>query len=108
MTKGSDWEEAKRLAIQQACDCPSGRLTAIDKERGERIEPEFEPSIGVVEDLPAGVSGPLWAKGGIEVVGADGRQYEMRNRQTLCRCGRSENKPFCDGSHLDVHFDDSK
>lgn len=30
---------------------------------------------------------------------ADGRAYEVRNRMTLCRCGRSENKPFCNGAH---------
>ena len=29
----------------------------------------------------------------------DGKNYEVRNRVTLCRCGRSNNKPFCDGSH---------
>jgi CDGSH-type Zn-finger protein len=33
------------------------------------------------------------------LVGADGNAYEVRNRMTLCRCGRSENKPFCNGAH---------
>jgi CDGSH-type Zn-finger protein len=37
--------------------------------------------------------------GSVEVVGADGRPYERRERVTLCRCGASRNKPFCDGSH---------
>ena len=32
--------------------------------------------------------------------------YEGRNRVTLCRCGASSNKPFCDGSHASVKFDD--
>jgi CDGSH-type Zn-finger protein len=45
------------------------------------------------------VNGPLWIRGGIPVAGADGREYEVRNRVTLCRCGRSNNKPLCDGSH---------
>jgi len=35
------------------------------------------------------------------VIGADGRAYEVRNRVSLCRCGKSKNKPFCDGSHLE-------
>jgi len=31
---------------------------------------------------------------------ADGFVYEIRNRVTLCHCGYSGNKPFCDGSHM--------
>jgi CDGSH-type Zn-finger protein len=38
-------------------------------------------------------------RGGIQLIGADGRSYELRNRMALCRCGRSENKPFCNGAH---------
>ncbi|MCL1907254.1 MAG: CDGSH iron-sulfur domain-containing protein [Propionibacteriaceae bacterium] len=30
---------------------------------------------------------------------ADGEQYEVRNRIALCRCGQSDNKPYCDGPH---------
>jgi len=40
------------------------------------------------------------------VESADGFGYEVRNRVTLCRCGRSGNKPFCDGSHVECHFDE--
>jgi CDGSH-type Zn-finger protein len=38
------------------------------------------------------------------VVGADGVKYERRNRVTLCRCGASQNKPFCDGTHAAIGF----
>ncbi|MFQ5597442.1 MAG: CDGSH iron-sulfur domain-containing protein [Nitrospiria bacterium] len=38
------------------------------------------------------------------VEGAGGKTYEVRNRMTLCRCGASQNKPFCDGRHADVGF----
>jgi CDGSH-type Zn-finger protein len=38
-------------------------------------------------------------RGGITIESADGVPYEVRNRVTLCRCGRSDNKPFCDASH---------
>ncbi|HEY0196583.1 MAG TPA: CDGSH iron-sulfur domain-containing protein, partial [Methanobacterium sp.] len=37
---------------------------------------------------------------------ADGYVYEVRNRVTLCRCGQSENKPFCDGTHMEIGFND--
>ena len=39
-------------------------------------------------------------------VTADGFAYEVRNRVTLCRCGASKNKPFCDGSHAAIKFRD--
>lgn len=85
--------------IRQVGDCPAGRLVAIDKATGKPIEPELPHSIGVVEDPALTCSGPLWVRGGLRLIGADGRIYEVRNRMTLCRCGRSENKPFCDGAH---------
>ena len=81
------------------CECPSGRLVAHDRD-GKAIEPDFEPSIGLVHDTQAAKMGPLWVRGGIQVESADGKPYEVRNRVTLCRCGKSRNKPFCDGSHL--------
>lgn len=80
--------------------CPSGRLAYSVPPAGADAEPSFEPSIGVEPD------GPLWVRGGIPVVSEDGEPYEIRNRQTLCRCGRSRNKPFCDGRHRDVGFTD--
>jgi len=85
--------------IEEVADCPSGRLAAWDKD-GKPIEPDFEPSIGVVEDVQAGKMGPLWVRGGIPIEAEDGTTYETRNRVTLCRCGKSLNKPFCDSRHL--------
>ena len=104
---GGTWElaeesgnpDARQKAIEEACDCPSGRLIAWDRD-GKAIEPDFEPSIGLVEDTQAGKMGPLWIRGGIPIESADGVTYEIRNRVTLCRCGKSSNKPFCDGRHL--------
>jgi CDGSH-type Zn-finger protein len=48
--------------------------------------------------------GPLLVRGGIPVESEDGRPYEVRNRVTLCRCGHSRNKPFCDGTHDQIGF----
>ena len=71
------------------------RLVAVDKKTGKVIEEKMEPSIGIPED------GPLCVKGEVEIESTNGEIYEKRNRVTLCRCGKSRNKPFCDGSHLD-------
>lgn len=96
----------RAIAIEEACNCPSGRLVAWKKSDNQPIEPEFEPSISLVEDPVHHVSGPLWVKGGVPVVSHDGTPYEIRNRVTLCRCGRSGNKPFCDGTHIKAGFKD--
>jgi len=95
----SDEIWAKKNAIENACDCPSGRLVVIDKVGGKTIEPSLEKSIGLIKDPAIGVDGPLWVRGGIPVYSAEGKLYEVRNRVTLCRCGKSTNKPFCDSSH---------
>ena len=100
LVEQSDDPDARKMAIEEACNCPSGRLVITDNESGKAIEPEFEKSIVVVEYPAKGEHGPLWVRGGIPVQSADGKPYEIRNRVTLCRCGRSENKPFCDGSHI--------
>ena len=91
--------EVKMNAIENACDCPSGRLVILDKKIGAVLEPVLSKSIGAIEDPGKGVSGPFWVRGGIPVYSADGKPYEVRNRVTLCRCGKSTNKPFCDSSH---------
>jgi CDGSH-type Zn-finger protein len=101
--KRTDTEEGREIVGAEAMMCPSGRLVALDKATGETItmEPDFEgQGIGLIEDPAEDCSGPLWVQGGVEVVGADGEPYEIRNRVTLCRCGLSANKPFCDGTHV--------
>ena len=93
--------------IRQVGNCPAGRLVAWDKETKKPIEPALPVSIGLIEDPAQACSGPLWLRGGIPVVSADGFAYEVRNRVTLCRCGQSQNKPFCDGTHAQMKFKDT-
>jgi CDGSH-type Zn-finger protein len=89
----------KKIAIEEAADCPSGRLVVYDKETKKSLEPTLEPSIALIEDPSMNISGPLWIRGGIPITSSDDTPYEIRNRVTLCRCGKSHNKPFCDSSH---------
>ncbi|MCL5407653.1 MAG: CDGSH iron-sulfur domain-containing protein [Patescibacteria group bacterium] len=98
LVQKSDEKKSKKIAIEEAFNCPSGRLVVKDKKTGQAIEPEFEQSISATEDAE-GIAGPLWVKDGIPIESAQGQTYEVRNRITLCRCGHSKNKPFCDGSH---------
>jgi CDGSH-type Zn-finger protein len=93
--------EARDGFVAMVHQCPSGRLAFADAEDPETmVEPVLEPSIGVEPDAS------YWVRGEIPVVSEGGAPYEVRNRQTLCRCGRSGNKPFCDGMHKRVGFED--
>lgn len=77
--------------------CPSGALTY---KMGGRHCQDFhrEPAITVAGN------GPLKVVGGIRLQDEMQSQPACPEHYTLCRCGRSKNKPFCDGSHLDVGF----
>jgi len=98
LTEKSNETKSKKTAIEEAGNCPSGRLVINDKKSKEAVEPAFDQSISATYDAE-GVVGPLWVKGGIPIESAKGESYEIRNRVTLCQCGKSRNKPFCDGSH---------
>lgn len=99
IVKDSGNPQIRQIVLEETFDCPSGRLVVHDKKTGQAIEPKFEKSIVAIEDPSVGVSGPLWVRGYIPVESADGKTYRVRNRITLCRCGKSQNKPFCDSSH---------
>ncbi len=106
LTENSDDPATVKIAAHIAGQCPSGRLVVINNETGEPIEPKFKPSVGLIEDPERDVSGPIYLKGGVSLESADGTKYETRNRVTLCRCGHSSNKPFCDGTHISSGFND--
>lgn len=80
--------------------CPSGAL------RYERLDggPDEEP------DHPTTVvpwpNGPLLVRGEIEVQDRHGETFTASPRVALCRCGASDNQPFCDLSHKDAGFRD--
>jgi CDGSH-type Zn-finger protein len=103
------WKQSKdmsdstvRLAvINEVEKCPSGALTYRFEGDDADTEPDYSLQVGVIDD------GPLWVAGGIPVTTSDGVELETRNRVTLCRCGASDNKPLCDGSHKEAGFADS-
>jgi CDGSH-type Zn-finger protein len=49
-------------------------------------------------------NGPYVVRGPIKLVDANGKEFEVRGTVALCRCGGSENKPFCDGTHSKLGF----
>lgn len=80
--------------------CPSGALAFTRESSNEPEESPHDPRIAPIVD------GPYRVEGAVLVIAADGTPYEVRERQTLCRCGHSQNKPFCDGSHWYAGFRD--
>lgn len=106
-TEASFDDRARRLAIRQASMCPSGRLAIWGNDSDHPFEPNYPPSLGLIEDDVLESSGPLWVRGGIRIEREDGVAYEVRNRTTLCRCGESANKPYCDGTHAAIGWKDN-
>ena len=87
--------------------CPSGALSyAIDsRESREHVDQNRDPAIEVSKDGPYRVTGtiPLGDDQGKPVQQNGGASLE---HYSLCRCGRSQNKPFCSGMHWSVKFKD--
>jgi CDGSH-type Zn-finger protein len=56
--------------------------------------------------IVVGNNGPLRVEGDVEVVDQEGKAFGLGGRTvlSLCRCGHSERKPFCDGSHKKTNF----
>lgn len=79
--------------VQIVESCPSGALTYHRKDGGPDEVPPVVNTVRIREN------GPLALHAEIEIDG------EHLLRATLCRCGASENKPFCDGSHNKVSFE---
>jgi CDGSH-type Zn-finger protein len=57
--------------------------------------------------IKATENGPFVVEGVERIIDADGNEYDVsdRPRVSLCRCGGSTNKPFCDGTHSKLGFD---
>ncbi len=52
-------------------------------------------------------NGSIRIEGEFTIVDADGNAFDLSGRTQigLCRCGASENKPFCDGTHRKINFE---
>ena len=77
--------------------CPSGALLYRRLDGGPQEEPDATTTVTPIRD------GPLLVTGAIEVRLDDGT-VETLPRATLCRCGQSQHKPFCDDQHLVTGF----
>ncbi|WP_299519907.1 (4Fe-4S)-binding protein [Winogradskyella sp.] len=78
--------------------CPSGALSYYMTNSDDQTSQSLETKVEVLEN------GPLLVYGTLKVTHKDGFE-ETKNRTTaFCRCGASENKPYCDGAHVKQDF----
>ncbi len=102
-----EWEGDVRISVPDGADkekiietiraCPSDSLAY---KLADELHDEYfaEAEIFVSED------GPLHIRGGITLNISDGDAPATTDHYTLCRCGASKNKPYCDGAHWHVKF----
>jgi len=83
--------------------CPSGALSySIDGIEYRDPKEQRDPILTVLKN------GPYYITGGIDLIGENIEFGEGASKEhyTLCRCGASDNKPFCDGTHRTINFKD--
>jgi len=84
--------------VNQVKACPSGALSYYRNAKGDQTAESLETKIEVREN------GPLLIYGTLKITHKDG-SVEIKNKTTaFCRCGGSNNKPFCDGTHTKNDF----
>jgi len=94
-------EATRDEIIETVIKCPSGALSySIDGV--EYHGQEGDPAIFIAPN------GPYVVTGSPDLVGTPCGEGASTARLTLCRCGGSKNKPFCDGTHWSINFNDDK
>ncbi|WP_337044642.1 (4Fe-4S)-binding protein [Emticicia sp. 17c] len=91
-------KETNEKIMEQIDKCPSGALSYIKTESAEETQIETETIVETTKN------GPLIVYGNISIKDSEGNITKKHKVTALCRCGSSENKPFCDGSHIKVGF----
>jgi uncharacterized Fe-S cluster protein YjdI/CDGSH-type Zn-finger protein len=97
------WVQLDKASVDAVIDaverCPTG---ALRYELNGRPEPI--PDGTTLVRIP---NGPLLVRGHVQILDdANGAVIAEENRVALCRCGKSENQPFCDNAHRRVHFNE--
>ncbi len=99
------WIDADAASVEEIIAtinmCPSGALSYKLQDAGvDSGSSEAEISIAP--------NGPYVVRGCPDLQDTDWGEGASRNQYTLCRCGASKNKPFCDGSHWEIEFSDDR
>jgi uncharacterized Fe-S cluster protein YjdI len=97
------WIKAENATVDELKDqikaCPSGALTYKIKNESMKEDQEVNTEIQVLKN------GPLLVSGTLNVKKPDGTMETKDNSTAFCRCGASQNKPYCDGKHKAIAFE---
>ena len=97
------WVDPEAASVQAIIDiikrCPSGALS-YSLDGIEHRDQDRPQGITVLKN------GPYVVVGGIELTDVEWGEEASKEHYTLCRCGKSKNVPFCDGTHRHVNFQD--
>ena len=85
--------------MEQVMKCPSCALSIKSESENKSESVKTDTEIVIIKN------GPLQIKGSLSIKHKDGKE-ETQKEVYLCRCGQSENKPFCDGTHKKCGFKD--
>jgi CDGSH-type Zn-finger protein/uncharacterized Fe-S cluster protein YjdI len=102
-TSVARWIRPERASVDEVmatvARCPTGALQA------KRADGVIEvPAVPVTAQVTA--RGPVYVRGEVTIKDHTGAVVATGTRVALCRCGASQNKPFCDGSHRAAGFSD--
>ena len=78
--------------------CPSGALSYVSKVEGSQESMNTEIKVEALEN------GPLLIYGTLHITDSNGTEEKKNKTTAFCRCGASQNKPYCDGAHVKVNF----
>lgn len=78
--------------------CPSGALSYRSNKTDDQEEVHLETKIEALEN------GPLLVYGTLNITNSDGSKDKRNKTTAFCRCGASQNKPYCDGAHVQAGF----
>jgi hypothetical protein len=92
-----DGVDADRIA-HAVRTCPTGALSFERHDGGAQEEASDDVTV------QPRTNGPLFLRGKLHVEDARGNVTREATRIALCRCGGSDNKPYCDGTHRAIGF----
>ena len=82
----------------QVMKCPSGALSYYMNDEGNKEAESLDTKVEVLEN------GPLLVYGTLKVTDKEGNTETKNKTTAFCRCGQSNNKPYCDGTHMKIDF----
>lgn len=84
--------------IETVKKCPSGALSYYMTDSEDKTSETLDTKVEVLEN------GPLLVYGTLKITHKDGKQETKNKTTAFCRCGASQNKPYCDGAHIKQDF----